>query len=75
MAVGNGATGDQLNVPALTIVDRRLLTVAQSKDRLNFGQTLLFTSWNELYQWMRALMAAGEKANAGGAAAGGSPRR
>ncbi len=65
MAVGNGATGDQLNVPALTIVDRRLLTVAQSKDRLNFGQTLLFTSWNELYQWMRALMAAGEKVNAG----------
>lgn len=50
------------NVAALTILDRRLQNVCQSRDRLNFGQTLLFSSWNELYQWIRALMTASEKA-------------
>ena len=45
-----------LNVPALTLVEKQLLNVCQSKDRLNFGQTLVFNNWNELYQWIRALL-------------------
>lgn len=61
LMVGNSGGGGDLNVPALTVVDRRLLTVGQGKERINFGQTLVFCSWSELYQWMRALMAAGEK--------------
>lgn len=63
--VGNGGDGrggrSEQNVAALTILDRRLQNVCQSRDRLNFGQTLLFSSWNELYQWIRALMTASEK--------------
>ena len=53
--------GADLSVPALTIVEKKLLNVPQSKDRLNFGQTLVFNSWNELYQWINALLAVSEK--------------
>lgn len=56
--------GGEMGAPALTIVNKRLVSQSQSKDRLNFGDTLLFHSWNELYTWIRALLLANEKSNA-----------
>lgn len=49
-----GSNGDN-QMPALTFIDKDLIKISQCKERINFGQTLLFNSWNELNQWIKGL--------------------
>lgn len=46
-------------VPALTFVDKNQICMRQCNERINFGQTLLFSTWNELSQWCKGLYQSG----------------